>query len=205
MDTDQLLDRVVAGDNTAAAALLTRHKQRLLRMVQLRLDARLTRRCDPSDVVQEAMVEAHRRLAHYAEQRPIPFYPWLRGIAWDKLIDMKRRHVTAERRSVEREVREFDLSGDSQRVLVDRLASSAVTASEAIIRREIHDRLQQAIEELPPRDREVIVLRHLEELSFSETAAVLGLSEAAVYSRYRRAIQRLHHTLRSDSSGHSSH
>jgi RNA polymerase sigma-70 factor (ECF subfamily) len=91
MDTDQLLDLVEQGDPLAAATLLTRHKQRLHRMVQLRLDPRLSARLDPSDVVQDVLAEAHKRLATYAQERDIPFYPWLRSIAWDKLIAMKRR------------------------------------------------------------------------------------------------------------------
>jgi RNA polymerase sigma-70 factor (ECF subfamily) len=164
-------------------------------MVQLRFDPRLAARLDPSDVVQEAHVEAHKRLPAYAQRRDIPFYPWLRAIAWDKLIEMTRRHVAAQRRSVRREASQLDLSGDSQMILAHRLAAATSTPSEHVIRREVRARLQQAIAQLPPRDHEVIVLRHLEELSFPETAAVLSLSESAVYSRYRRAIERLHRLL----------
>jgi RNA polymerase sigma-70 factor (ECF subfamily) len=195
MDTDLLLDLVARGEASAAAALLTRHKDRLRRMVQLRLDPRLAARLDPSDIVQETFVEAHKRLAAYARARDIPFYPWLRAIAWDKLIEMNRRHVAAERRSVHREVGQLDLSGDSQMILAKRLAASGSTPSDHLIRREITARIQHAIGQLSARDHEVIVLRHLEELSFPETAAVLGLSESAVYSRYRRAVEHLHRML----------
>jgi RNA polymerase sigma-70 factor (ECF subfamily) len=198
MDTDQLLDLVAQGEASAAATLLTRHKQRLDRMVQLRLDPRLAARLDPSDVVQDTLAEAHKRLPAYAQQRDVPFYPWLRAIAWDKLIEMKRRHVTAERRSVRREAGQLDLSGDSEMILVKRLAAATSTPSDQFIRSEMRARLQQSISQLPPRDHEVIVLRHLEELSFPEIAAVLRISEVAVYSRYRRALERLHRLLNED-------
>jgi RNA polymerase sigma-70 factor (ECF subfamily) len=195
MDTDHLLDLVAQGDSSAAATLLTRHKQRLRRMVQLRLDPRLSARLDPSDVVQDTLAEAHQRLADYARAREIPFYPWLRAIAWDKLIEMKRRHIAADRRSVRREVGQLDLSGDSEMILAERLLATTSTPSDQLIRREMRARVQDVIGKLPPLDHEVIVLRHLEELSFPETAAVLGISENAVYSRYRRAIERLHRLL----------
>lgn len=195
MDTDQLLFRVAAGESSAAAALLTRHEARLRRMVEMRLDTRLASRLDPSDIVQDVMVEAHKRLATYVERREIPFYPWLRAIAWDKLIEMNRRHIAAERRSVRREADRLDLSGDSEMILINRLAAATRTPNDQLIQREITARVRQAIEELKPIDREVIVLRHLEELSFPETAAVLQLSETTVYSRYRRAIERLHRAL----------
>ena len=195
MDTDQLLDQIADGQSSAAATLLTRHKGRLRRMVHLRLDPRLAARLDPSDVVQDALAEAHIRLLAYVEQREIPFYPWLRAIAWDKLIEMKRRHIHAERRSVLREVGQLDLSGDSKMILAEHLLAATDAPRDQLLRDEMRARVQRTISELPPRDHEVIVLRHLEELSFAETAAVVGVSEDAIYSRYRRALQRLHRVL----------
>jgi RNA polymerase sigma-70 factor (ECF subfamily) len=111
---------------------------------------------------------------------------------------MKRRHVIAGRRSVRREVSQLDLSGDSKMVLAERLLTTQSTPSDQFIRGEIQARVREAIAQLPPLDHEVIVLRHLEELTFPETAAVLGVSESAVYSRYRRAIERLHRLLHTD-------
>jgi RNA polymerase sigma-70 factor (ECF subfamily) len=195
MDTDHLLNLAAQGDASAATALLTRHRDRLRRMVQLRIDRRLASRLDPSDIVQDALIEAHKRLANYAQKREIPFYPWLRSLAWEKLIEMKRRHLIAQRRSVTREATGLDLSGDSQMILVDRLAAATAAPSEELIRQEINARIEHSIGNLPERDREVIILRHLEELSFVEIGAVLGLSQDAVHSRYRRAIQRLHRAL----------
>jgi RNA polymerase sigma-70 factor (ECF subfamily) len=193
MDTDQLLDRVAQGESSAAAALLTRHRNRLRRMVQLRIDSRLAARLDPSDIVQDALAEAHRRLPAYAAERPIPFYPWLRRIAWEQLLQMHRRHVAAKRRTVLREDY-LPLSDDSEMLLAERLAA-ANTPSDQLLRSEIRERVRQAIAELPANSREVIVLKHLEELSFQEAAAVLDVSVAAVHSRYYRAIQSLHRLL----------
>jgi RNA polymerase sigma-70 factor (ECF subfamily) len=193
MDTKELLDRVVQGDSSAAAALLTRHQKRLRRMVYLRIDPRLAARLDPSDIVQDALAEAHRRLPDYAAERPIPFYPWLRRLAWDRLLQMHRRHIEAKRRTVLREDL-LPLSHESELLLAERLADST-TPSRHLLRHEIGKRVHQAIAELPPVDRELIVLKHLEELSFEEAAIVLGISTSAIYSRYYRAIEKLHNLL----------
>jgi RNA polymerase sigma-70 factor (ECF subfamily) len=181
MDTEQLLDRVAKGESSAAATLLDRHRQRLRRMVQLRIDPRLAARIDPSDVVQEALGEAHRRLPQFAAERPIPFYPWLRRIAWERLLQMRRHHLQAKRRSVMRED-VLPLSGKSEILLAERLAAAS-SPSEQLVRREMCQRVRRAIAELPDNDREVIVLKHLEELSFQEAAAVLEIGTAALYSR----------------------
>jgi RNA polymerase sigma-70 factor (ECF subfamily) len=195
MDTEQLLDRVAQGDSTAAATLLTRHQKRLRRMVHVRIDPRLAARLDPSDIVQDALAEANRRLPAYAVERPIPFYPWLRRIAWERLLQMHRRHIEAKRRTVVR-ADVLPLSGDSEMLLAERLAAAeASSPSDRLVRREIQERVRQAIGQLPAGDREVIVLKHLEELTFQEAAAALEVSSAAIYSRYYRAIQRLHRLL----------
>lgn len=198
MDTNQLLDRYVQGDSSAASQLLMRHAQRLNRMVHLRFDPRLSARLDPSDVVQDTMVEAHRRLAKYAVERPIPFYLWLRAIAWEKLVEMNRRHVEAERRTVRRETQQLELPNDSQRVLTDLMLDAGLTPSQQVVREELRQRVRNAIARLAPRDREVIVLSHLENLTVPEIATVLGIGEQAVYSRYRRSLQRLHHRLNNE-------
>jgi RNA polymerase sigma-70 factor (ECF subfamily) len=162
-------------------------------MVYLRIDPRLAARLDPSDIVQDALAEAHRRLPVYAAERPIPLYPWLRRIAWERLLRMHRRHIDAKRRTVLREDA-LPLSESSEMLLAERLATAS-TPSEQLLRREIRERLHDALAQLPAADREVIVLKHLEELSFQEAAAVLEISTAAIYSRYYRAIQRLHRLL----------
>ena len=192
MDTDALLDRAAQGDSSAVNTLLTRHATRLRGMVALRIDARLAPRLDPSDIVQEALAEAHKKLPEYLDNRAVPFYPWLRKIAWEKLVHSHRRHVYAQRRSVRREAGRLDLSGDSKMMLVDRLAASSASPSDAMVRDELMTRVAAALAELPPGDHEVIVLKHLENLTFVEAAAVLEMTEEAVRSRYRRAIERVH-------------
>jgi RNA polymerase sigma-70 factor (ECF subfamily) len=197
MDTDVLLDQAANGDESAVNVLLARHKPRLRHMVHVRMDPRLSARLDPSDIVQDALAEAHRRFPAYLEKREIPFYPWLRTIAWEKLLQMHRQHIFAERRTVRREVAQIGIAGDSKMMLVDRLAARAVSPSEQLVREELLARLEHAISLLSPRDHEVIVLKHLEDMTFSEAAAILNLTEEGVRSRYRRAIERLHSLLNS--------
>src|SRR5205807_8652346 len=102
-DTDQLLDQASHGDGAARQRLLTPHRARLRAMVAARLDRRLAARLDPSDVVQEALAEADRKLDDSLRERPLPFYPWLRAIAWERLAKLHRRHLHSQRRSVGRE------------------------------------------------------------------------------------------------------
>jgi RNA polymerase sigma-70 factor (ECF subfamily) len=190
-DTEDLLERVAAGDCTARDQLLQRHRQRLGRMVAVRLDPRLAARVDPSDVVQEALAEAAANLDRYLRERPLPFYPWLRRLAQRCLIDMHRRHVQARRRTVTREAGPAGLPDHSAMALADRLFARTSSPSAGLRRRERRDRVRAALAALPEQDREVLVLRTLEELPTRETAAVLGISEVAVRSRQVRALERL--------------
>ncbi len=198
MNTSLLLNQVAAGNEAAVTKLFGLHRERLRHMVALRMDDRLTTRFDPSDVVQEALVEANNRLPSYLDSRPIPFYPWLRKIAWEKLVQLHRRHINAQRRSIRREFVGPELSSHSKVALVDRLAATSARPSEYIVRKELRLRVSGALDALPPRDREVIALKHLEEMSFREAAAVIGISEQGVYSRYRRAVEKLHRLLEQD-------
>jgi RNA polymerase sigma-70 factor (ECF subfamily) len=170
-------------------------------MVALRLDRRLAARLDPSDIVQEALAEADRRLDDYARERPLPFYPWLRQLAWNRLADAHRRHVQAGRRSVTREDAEpLGLPGGSAVELADRLLASGVCPSEAFRREELRGRVRAALEALAEADREVLVLRYLEQLSAREVGAVLGVSEAAAMKRALRALQKLRALLEGGTS-----
>jgi RNA polymerase sigma-70 factor (ECF subfamily) len=193
MDTDYLLDQVARGNHAAAETLLARHRKRLRHMIALRIDPRLTARLDPSDIVQDAMGIAHCRLREFALSRPIPFYPWLRRIAWDRLLQMHRHHIDAKRRTVRRED-QLPLSSQWQGLLAERLTAATLFDDE-IVRQEMCARVREAIDQLPEGVRETVVLRHLEELSFEEVAAVQELSLAATYSRYYRAINKLHRLL----------
>lgn len=194
-DTDHLLAAVSRGDRTARGPLLERHRRRLRRMVAVRLDRRLAARVDPSDVVQEALADAARRLDRYLRDRPIPFYPWLRRLAWDRLADAYRHHMRAGQRSVARE-EPPPLPGVSSMALAKRLMDDPENRPGAgISRAERQARVRAALDQLAERDREVLVLRHLEDLSTADTAAVLGISEGAVKVRLLRAIQRLRDRL----------
>ena len=201
-DTDELLRRVDAGDTLAAGQLLQRHRDRLRQMVVVRIDPRLAARVDPSDVVQEALAEASRKLPDYLRERPLPFYPWLRQIAWQRLVHLHTHHVKTQKRTVVREDRGcLPLPDQSAMQLVDRLVGSGTSPSKRMVREEIRQRVSGALDQLAPQDRETVILRHLEQLAFKEIAAVLGISDAATQSRYRRPVQRLHDLLGDESRG----
>src|SRR5262245_36756197 len=102
-DTEELLERLQAGDAGAREELLTRHRPRLKRLIALRLDRRLLARLDPSDVVQDVLAEADRKLTDYTQTRPLPFYPWLRELAGERLAKLRRDHLCAQKRDVRRE------------------------------------------------------------------------------------------------------
>lgn len=191
--TQELLEQARRGDAAAVNGLLDRHRQALRRMVLLRLDRALAPRVDASDIVQDVLVEANRRLADYLRDPPLPFHLWLRRIARDRLIDAHRRHRGAARRSVDREQ---PLAGPayldrSTMDLAAQLCDPELTPAAAAVRLEMERRCQAAIESLDEHDREVVLLRHFEQLSNHETAQVLGLTEAAAGMRYLRAVRRL--------------
>jgi RNA polymerase sigma-70 factor (ECF subfamily) len=168
-------------------------------MVNLRLDRRLAARIDPSDIVQEALAEAARNLDDYVRERPVPFYPWLRRFAWERLVDVNRRHLLARRRSVTREQHEtLELSDPSARVLVERLVSHGSSPSRRLLRQELRERVQTALDRLDPRDREVLLLRYLEQLSTAEIAAALEIGLGAAKMRHLRALQKLRAALGHD-------
>jgi RNA polymerase sigma-70 factor (ECF subfamily) len=193
-DTDQLVGDASRGDAGARQLLLTRHRDRLRRMIAVRLDRRLAARVDPSDVVQEALAEAARRLDGYLRGPPLPFYPWLRHIAWERLVKVHRHHLYARRRTVERE-EPPGLPDESAVELAERLLASHSGPSARLRRREQRDRVLAALEALPDQDRDVLVLRYLEDLPTAEAAAVLGVSDGAVKMRLLRAVQRLRDVL----------
>ena len=160
-DTDELLRRADAGDSGAEGELLDRHRGRLRQMVAVRIDPRLSIRVDPSDVVQEALAEATRKLPNYLRNRPVPFYPWLRQIAWERLVHLHSQHVGAQKRSVTREDRGDFLPDESAMQLVDRLVTGGTNPSRRVAREEMRERVRQALQHLPPHYREVVILRHL--------------------------------------------
>ncbi len=195
-DTEALLRRTAAGSEVARGALFEQYRDRLRRMIALRLDKRVAGRVDASDVVQDALRDAHQRLSEYLADPQISFYPWLRRIAWDRLVDAYRTHVEAEKRSVLRE-RDWSpqLSDHSFDQLAHCLATSTIAPGRRALLAELEFRTKDALSELKPHDREILVLRYLEQLEVPEIAAVLGISQTAVTSRHLRALQRLRRLL----------
>jgi RNA polymerase sigma-70 factor (ECF subfamily) len=189
-DTDQLLEEAGRGNASARGQLLLRHRKRLRAMVDLRMDRRLAGRIDPSDVVQETFADAVAQLSDYLRRRPLPFYPWLRQLACDRLADLNRYHLHAQKRSVRRE-EPLGLADESALQLVDQLIARGSSPSSRLQRHEMRGRVQTALARLSGPDREILVLRHLEQLSTSEIAAVLGIKEGTVYTRHLRALRRL--------------
>jgi RNA polymerase sigma-70 factor (ECF subfamily) len=201
-DTAELLRRAAGGDREAVDGLLARHRGRLRRMVAVRMDKRLAARVDPSDIVQEALTEASQKLPDYLAHKRLPFYPWLRQLAWERLIGAHRRHVEAKARSVTREEDEAMVLPDHSAVqLAARLLANGTSPSVRMIRRELRAKVRQMLSQMSTPDREVLVLRYLEQLSTAETAAVLGLTVDGVKSRQRRALERFSNLLADHSLG----
>lgn len=190
-DTDHLLKQLAAGDNHAADALLGKHRDRLKKMVTCRMDPRLAARVSPSDVVQEAMITAARDLDSYAQNRPMPFYPWLRRLAWNRLMDLQRRHLYRQKRAVGREEQATPMTDQSLFELAKRLIGHGPSPSRAAQTRETRERLRAALDELEPTQREVLLLKYVEDMTLAEAAAVLDISVDAAKMRHLRAVQRL--------------
>ena len=193
-DPQELLAAVRGGDGAAAGALWDRHRAAVHRLVAMRLDRGIQARVDVSDVVQEALVEANRRLTDYLAQAKMPFHLWLRQIAQDRLIDAHRRHRAAGRRSVDHEqpLAAAEYGDQSAIDLACQLQDHReLTPAAAFLRRELELRFQSALQRLDETDREIVEMRHLEQLSNQETAQALGLSEPAAGMRYLRALRKL--------------
>ena len=190
--TQELLNNVRGGDGEAVNRLLERHRESLRRMVQVRLDRAVAGRVDASDIVQDVLWEASRRLPDYIRDGKMPFHLWLREMAKDHLIDAHRRHRKAQRRSVDRERSLAVEFGDRSSLdLAAQLRDADLTPAAATIRKELEVRFFSALEQLDEDDAEIILMRHHEQLTSAETAQALGLSAAAAGMRYLRALRRL--------------
>jgi RNA polymerase sigma-70 factor (ECF subfamily) len=191
-DTDELIERADRGDAAAQGLLLNRHQERLRRMIRVRLDHRLAARLDPSDVVQEVFQDAWTKLPDFLRHRPLPFYPWLRQIAWERLVKLHQRHLQTQKRGAGREEHlALELSDGSVQELGDRLVDPGTSPSQQVVREELRGRVRAALAQLPANDRDFLVLRYLEQLSIGEIAAVLGITEGAAKTRHVRALKRL--------------
>lgn len=198
--TLQLLEGVRSGDGDAVNALMDRHRVAIRRMVQMRLDNAVARRVDASDVVQDVLFEASRRMEDYISNPQMPFHLWLRQLAKDRIIDMHRRHRGAQRRSVDREQHVASLGNDEKSTadLVSFLKDAELTPAAATVRKEMEHRFLVAVNELDEADREMIIMRHFEHLGNSEVAESLGLTAPAAGMRYLRAIRKLRQALGTD-------
>ncbi len=195
--TIALLALAADGDVASWGQLLTQSVERLARFIALRLDRRLQGRIDAEDVIQEIYVEAWRHLPEYRRNPSLPFYLWLRGLARNKLFELHRQHLGAKMRDARREAHAFRPAAPeaTSAVLVAILLDSNTSPSEAAVREEVRTQLQDALEKMDALDREVLALRHFEQLAPAETAQVLGIQEKAAGMRYLRALKRLRKVL----------
>lgn len=189
-ETEQLLERLSGGDAAALDQVLEDHRDYLRRLLEARMEDELRSRVDPSDVIQETQLVVSRRINDFLDARPTTFKLWLRGKALEKLIDVRRKHVAAAKRSVRREVALPEASSLA-------LAQAIVTQRPSAIvqRRELSQQTNQAIAQLSHADREVLLLRHVEDLTNTEVAEVLSVTPDAASKRYGRAILRLRRKL----------
>jgi len=198
--TETLLGAAREGDADAINRLLEKHRNAVRRMVELRLDRKVQRRVDVSDVVQDVMIEASGRLDKYLADPSMAFHLWLRQIAWDRIIDTYRRHRVSAKRNMDREQPMVTSAGPDQSTLelAVQLCDPALTPAAAATQREIAARVEASIEKMNDQDREIILMRHYEHLSNLEIAEVLGLNPPAASMRYLRAVRRLREMLQDD-------
>jgi RNA polymerase sigma-70 factor (ECF subfamily) len=202
-EVNRLLARAVAGDPEGWRALFDHDRERLRRMVALRLDRRLQGRVDPSDVIQEAHIEAMTRLPEYLRESNLPFFLWLRLIVGQRLTLLHRRHLGTHARDAGREIGLYHgaLPQATSAALAARLLGHLTQPSAAAVRAERKIRIQTALNAMDLLDREILALRHFEQLSNDEAAQALGLSKSAASKRYVRALNRLREILAAGRSG----
>jgi RNA polymerase sigma-70 factor (ECF subfamily) len=191
-EVNGLLELVRDGDRSALDQLLARHRSYLLEVVALRMDHKMRARVDPSDVVQEAQLEAARRIEDFIDRAPMPFHIWLRNTAYENLLRRRRQHVSALCRSVDGEI---PLPDSSSAILARKIFSRESNPCQQAIEQELARRLRQALAQLPDTDAEVLLLRTLEGLTNEETAQVLGIDPSATSKRYGRALLKLRKLL----------
>jgi RNA polymerase sigma-70 factor (ECF subfamily) len=190
---EELLDAARSGDEGALGVLVERSRDRLERMVRLRMDTRLQGRVDPADVFQDAYLAVRGKFSQYCADPRLPFALWLRLEVGQKLVDVHRFHLGTKMRDAGQEIslHRGALPQVTSLSLAEQLLGKLTTASHAAMRAELKLRVQEALNSMDPHDREVLILRHFEELSNAETAQVLGIKPSAAVNRYVRALKRL--------------
>ena len=192
-DTQVLVTQAVGGDTAALAALMDRYRDRLKRMVGLRMDRRLQGRVGASDVVQEALIDAARRLEEYAADPPMGFFLWLRWLTGEKLLNAHRHHLGTQKRDAAQEVSLYRraMPEACSVSLAQQLLGRLTSPTQAVARAELQLIVQEVLNSMDSIDREVLVLRHFEQLTTSETAQVLNIKRSTASKRYISALKRL--------------
>jgi RNA polymerase sigma-70 factor (ECF subfamily) len=190
--TQTLLEQVADGDRQALEQLLERYRPGLHAFVEARLDPKLRARLDPSDVVQEAQMEVVRRMDDFLKRRPMPFHLWVRKTTFERLLNLRRDHRSRARRSVDREV---VLPEHSSLLVARPLIAGGPSPSQQLAAREFAGRVSRAIAQLAEADREILLMRHAEELPYEEIACLLEIELATARKRYGRALIRLQKVL----------
>jgi RNA polymerase sigma-70 factor (ECF subfamily) len=188
--TDALIAAIADGDHAAVDELLARHRAYLRRMVDVRMDAAMRPRVDPSDIVQETLTVASRRLGDFIERRPTSFRIWLRRKAIERLVEARRKHL-----ALKRDARRDNSISDASSLAIAR-GLFRESAGHAAMRRELSEQVRRAMTQLNELDQEIILLRHAEGLSNVEAAEVLEVDPGTASKRYGRAIARLSAELR---------
>lgn len=192
-DTQVLVAQAVEGDANALSALMERDRDRLKRMVGLRMDRRLQGRVDASDVVQEALIEASRRLEEYSAEPPMAFFLWLRWLTGERLLNAHRHHLGTQKRDAGQEVSLYRraLPEASSVSIAQQLLGRLTSPTQAVLRAELQLIVQEVLNSMDPIDREVLILRHFEQLTTDETAETLGIKRSTAGKRYITALKRL--------------
>ncbi|MFN3193945.1 MAG: sigma-70 family RNA polymerase sigma factor [Aureliella sp.] len=199
--SSDLLTAMRMGDSEALGNVFSTYRERLRKIVRFRMDHRLGGRLSESDVLQEAYIAAAQRLEHFAQYDDMSPFLWLRLVLGQKLTDLHREHLLVAKRNADREIRmpSNPVSGETSFAIAAHLVGQMTAASELVSRAEQIERLEGKLNEMDPIDREVIALRHFEELSNGETAKILGIETSAASKRYLRAMSRLAELMKSNS------
>ena len=192
------LEILKSGNADSIAEVFSQHRDKLQRMVRFRLDRRLYGRVDTADVLQDVWLETSRRIEDYTSNPAVPFFVWVRQIAYQIIIDLHRRHLGAQKRNVSQEVSVAKSNCDTSISIAAQLVGSLTSPSHAAIRKERLGSLREALDSMDEIDREVLALRHFEELSNNEVAEILGIQKTAASNRYVRALKRLKQVLDAD-------
>jgi RNA polymerase sigma-70 factor (ECF subfamily) len=192
--TDEL-QKLKSGDESAIAEVFSGYRDKLQRMIRFRLDRRLYGRVDTADVLQEVWLESARRIESYTSNPAVPYFVWLRQLAFQIIIDLHRRHLGAKKRNVSQEVSLGQDRCDTSISIAGHLVGDLTSPSQAVMRDERLAQLREALSTMDEIDREVLALRHFEELSNNEVAEVLGIQKTAASNRYIRALNRLKEVL----------